>query len=99
MTLLLTLIVFFVNIGPSTEKSIPKVPNILPSKFLKNWNQVNFVIVHVYNEEILEIINSLENKSTGPYSIPLKMLSVIPDLIILPLAYIINLSFLNTQIY
>ena len=53
------------------------------------------MIAHVYNEEILEIINSLENKSTGPYSIPLKMLSVIPDLIILSLAYIINLSFLN----
>ena len=53
------------------------------------------MIAHVSNEEILEIINSLENKSTGPYSIPLKMLSVIPDLIILPLAYIINLSFSN----
>ena len=85
---------FFVNVGPSTEKSIPKVP-IVPSKFLKNQNQVNFVIAHVSNEEILEIINSLENKSTGPYSIPLKMLSVIPDLIILLLAYIINLSFSN----
>ena len=53
------------------------------------------MIAYVSNEEILEIINSLENKSTGPYSIPLKMLSVIPDLIILPLAYIINLSFPN----
>ena len=53
------------------------------------------MIAHVSNEEILEIINSLENKSTGPYSIPLKMLSVIPDLIILPLAYITNLSFSN----
>ena len=86
---------FFVNVGSSTEKSIPKVPNIVPSKFLKNRNQVNFVIAYVSNEEILEIINSLENKSTGPYSIPLKMLPVIPDLIILPLAYIINLSFSN----
>ena len=80
---------FFVNVGPSTEKSIPKVPNILPSKFLKDRNQVNFVIAHVSSEEFLDIINSLENKSSGPYSIPLKMLSVIPDLIILPLAYII----------
>ena len=49
------------------------------------------------NEEILDIINSLENKSTGPSSIPLKMLSVTPDLIILPLAYIINLSFLTGE--
>ena len=79
------------------EKSIPKVPNISPSKFLKNCNEINFVIAHVPNEEILDIINSLENKSTGPSSIPLKMLSVIPDLIILPSAYIINLSFLTGE--
>ena len=38
------------------------------------------------------IINSLENKSTGPSSIPLRMLSIIPDLIILPLAHIIKMS-------
>ena len=42
-------------------------------------------------------IKSLENKYTGPSSIPLKMLSVIPDLIILPLAYIFNMSFLNGE--
>ena len=56
---------------------------------------MKFVIAHVSNEEILDIINSLENKSTGPYSIPLKLLSLIPVLIILPLAYIINMSFLT----
>ena len=69
-----------------TENSIPKVPNLSPSKFLKNRNQINFVIAHISNEEFLAILNSLENKSAGPYSIPLKMLMVIPDLIILPLA-------------
>ena len=88
---------FFVNVGPSTEDSIPKVPNVSPTKFLKNRNHINFVIAHVSNEEIVAIIKSLENKSTGPSSIPLKMLSVIPDLIILPLAYIINMSFLTGE--
>ena len=83
---------FFVNVGPSTEDSIPKVPNVSPTKFLKNRNQINFVIAHVSNEEIVEIIKSLD-----PCSIPLKMLSVIPDLIILPLAYIINMSFLTGE--
>ena len=78
------------------EKSITKVPDKSP-QFLKNCNEINFVIAHVSNEEILDIINSLENKSTGPSSIPMKMLSVIPDLIILPLAYIINLSFLTGE--
>ena len=56
---------------------------------------MKFVIARVSNEEILDIINSLENKSTGPSSIPLKLLSLIPDLIILPLAYIINMSFIT----
>ena len=51
------------------------------------------MIAHVSNEEIIDIIKSLENKSTGPYSIPLKMLPVILDLIIIPLDNIINMSF------
>ena len=88
---------FFVNVGPSTEKAIPKVPNILPTKFLKNRMQVNFVIAHTSNEEILDIINSLENKSTGPSNILLKLLSLLPDLIIIPLAYIINMSLLTGE--
>ena len=88
---------FFVNVGPNAEESVPKVPNISFSKFLKNRNQMKFVIAHVSNEEILDIINSLENKSTGPSSIPLKLLSLIPDLIILPLAYIINMSFITGE--
>ena len=83
---------FFVNVGLSTENAIPKVPNISPSKFLKNRNQINFVIAYISNEEILDIINSLENKSTGPFSIPVKLLSLISDLIIIPLAFIINMS-------
>ena len=78
--------------GPNTENMIPKVPNLSPSTFLKNRNQIKFVIAHVSNEEVLDIINSLENKSTGPSSIPLRMLSIIPDLIILPLAHIITMS-------
>ena len=88
---------FFVNVGPSTENTIPKVPNVSPSKFLKNRNQFNFVVAHVTNEEILDIINKLENKSSGPSSIPLKLLSLIPDLIILPLAHIINMSLLSGE--
>ena len=49
------------------------------------------------NEEIIDIINVLANKSTGPYSIPLKLLLLIPDLIIVPLAYIINRSLSTGQ--
>ena len=69
------------------------MPNISPSKFLKDRIQLNFIIAHTSNEEILDIINALENKSTGPSGIPFKLLTFIPDLIIIPLAYIINRSF------
>ena len=74
------------------------VPGISPSKFLKNRIQINFLIAHVSNEEILDIIKSLENKSTATSSIPLKILSVIPDLIIIPLAFIIAMS-IQTGVY
>ena len=75
------------------EKTIPESSKYITfTFFLKIVNQINFVIAHIYNEEILDIIDSLKNKSTGPSSIPLKLLSLIPDLIIIPLASIINMS-------
>ena len=71
------LIRYFANVGPNTENTIPKVPNISPLKFLKDRIQVNFIIAHISNEEILDIINALENKSTGPSGIPFKLLNLI----------------------
>ena len=65
---------FFVNVGPITEKEVPKVPNLSPELFLKNRNQFNFIIAHISNEEVMEIIKSLQNKATGPSSISLKLL-------------------------
>ena len=84
---------FFVNVGPETEKNIPKVPNMSPNKFLKNRNQYNLIIAHISESEILDIITALPNKSTGPASIPLRLLKIIADLIVVPLCYIINASF------
>ena len=86
-------IIFFVNVGPNTEKEVPKVQNISPERFLKNRNQLNFLISHISNEEVLEIIKSLNNKSTGPSSIPLNLLQIVADLIVFPLCHIINMSF------
>ena len=37
---------FFVNVGPNTEKDVPKVPTIFPENFLKNRNQYNLIIAH-----------------------------------------------------
>ena len=83
---------FFVYVGPITEESIPKTQNISVLKFMKERINV-FLIAHVSEEEVLDIIKSLENKSAGPASIPIKLLKLIPDLIILPLCNIINVSF------
>ena len=84
---------FFVNVGPVTEKTVPKVPNMSPEKFLKDRNQTDFILAHISENEILDIIQALPNKGTGPASIPLKLLKLVVDLIILPLCRIINLSF------
>ena len=82
---------FFVNVGPNTEQSVPLNPVGKPESFLKNRNQFNFLIANISNEDIFEVINQLENKSTGPNSIPVDLLIMIPDLIIFPLWDIINL--------
>ncbi len=61
--------------------------------YLKDRNQFNLIIAHISEEEILTIIKSLTNKSTGPASIPLKLLTIVVDIIVVPLCRIINLSF------
>ena len=86
------------NVGPNTEKSIPVNPKIKAENFLNDRNQLNFLIAHISHEEVLNIIHQLENKSTGPQSIPIKLLKLIPDLILIPLCKIINHSF-QTDVY
>ena len=86
---------FFTDIGPNTNKIIPKNPVDKPEKFLRERNPFEFLIAHTSNEEILEIISQLENKSTGPQSIPIKLLKIIPDLILVPLCRIISTSFMT----
>ena len=65
---------FFVNVGPETEKTVPKVPNKSPSQFLKNRNQLDFIIAHISDDEIVDIIAALPKKSIGPHSIPINFL-------------------------
>ena len=68
-------------------------PKIKPEQYRKNRNQLNFHIAHISNEEVLDVINQIENKSTGPHSIPIILLKLIPDLILISLFMIINQSF------
>lgn len=84
---------FFVNVGPDTEKKVPKVPNKSPEQFLKNRIQFEFIIAHISEQEIVDLIMSLPNKATGHASIPLKFLKIVADVIAIPLCRIITLSF------
>ena len=86
---------FFVDIGKNTEKNIPINPIIKPEKYLKDFNINTFIIAPISNKEILEIITHLDNKSTGPQSIPVYLLKLIADLIIIPLSNIISNSFIS----
>ena len=83
----------FINVGPITEQTIPKNPVVNPVKYLKNRNQFNFLVTNISNEEVLNIIKNLEGKSTGPQSIPIKLLKLIPDLILVPLCKVISMPF------
>ena len=73
---------FFTNIDPNTEKTIPKSGRY-PSSYLKNRINTDFIIAHTSNEELRNIILSLdENKSSGPSSIPVKLLKIALPVII-----------------
>ena len=74
-------------------KKIPKVNHISANKYLKDRNQFDLIIAHISEDEILELIQHLPNKSAGPASIPLNLHKVVSDLIVIPLCYIINVSF------
>ena len=53
---------FFSNIGSNTERNLPVNTVIQPKKYLKNRNQSDFIIAHVSNDEIMEIIKDLEKQ-------------------------------------
>ena len=69
------------------------MPNKSPEQFLKNRVQFEFIIAHVSEEEIIDLITSLPIKATGHASIPLKWIKIVADLIAIPLCRIVNLSF------
>ena len=84
---------FFANVGPNTNKTIPK-PFKSPTSYLKNRINFDFVIALTSEDEILKIIQSLyDSKSSGPTSIPIKLLKTSAPYLTLPLCKLINLSF------
>ena len=86
---------FFTNVGPSLENKIPKSYKS-PSFFLKDRNLNNFLLNPTTPEEIINIINNMNiNKTSGPSSIPIKLLKLIGGIVSNQLCLIINSSFSN----
>ena len=84
---------FFTNVGQNIDNDIPNI-NKSPESFLKQRNDINFLITKVSHEELIDLIKTLDGKkSSGPSSIPVKLLLTISDLIVYPLCKIINKSF------
>ncbi len=84
---------FFVNVADDVTKSIPRSPKS-PLSYLENINDSTFFISPTAPYEISDIINLLKiGKSTGPNSIPIKLLKILSVCISSPLSDIINESF------
>ena len=85
---------YFTNVGPNLDKEIPVTQNISPLTYLTNRSNTSFIIAPVSNEEVLTIIMHLDEcKSSGPSSIPVKLLKIASPIIVPHLVNIINISF------
>ena len=61
---------------------------------MKNKIEIDFSAIPTTNEEVQKIISSMDDsKSSGPLSIPIKLLKIAAPLIIQALTDLINLSF------
>ena len=86
---------YFVNVGPNTDKDIPK--SILgPSTYLKLRVGNDFCILPTNNAEVMLLILQLDDtKSSGPSSIPTKILKIAAPKIVPIFVQIANSSFLS----
>ena len=83
---------FFVSVSSQVCSEMPRTKKS-PLDYLKNRNMNSFFISPVTHSEIEDIIISLKNgKSTGPFSIPVKLLKLVMSDISRPLACIFNES-------
>ena len=86
---------FFISIGKNLQETIPPTRKDY-AQYLSTPNKSNFSIKPIKPEEICDIIKTLKNsKSTGPNSIPTKILKIIKKSIATPLSTLINNPFAN----
>ena len=83
---------FFVTVSNQVCSEIPRTKKS-PVDYLKERNPSSFFIKPITHIQIEEIISSFRNgKSTGPYSIPVKLFEILSPYISQPLAIIFNAS-------
>ena len=81
---------FFVNVSNQVCSEILRTKKS-PLDYLMKRNSSSFCIKPITHIEIEEIISSFRNgKSTGPYSIPVKLFKILSPYISQPLAIIFN---------
>ena len=86
---------FFTNISAKINDSIPHTKKS-PLDYLTNRNDKSFFISLTIPEEVEAIIISLSRrKSTGPYSIPVKLLKILSKPVSIQYSEIVNKSFFN----
>ena len=84
---------YFVNIGPSLSRKIKNNAQSY-SSFLPERVNNSFFLNPTNSDELIKIISSLnKNKASGPNSFPVQLLKANAEIISVPLAYILNLSF------
>ena len=86
---------FFTNVGPSLDKDIPNSINQRnPNIYLSSRIPHSLILSPTSPQEIINIINTIdESKSSGPSSIPTKLLKLVSNEISPVLSEICNLSF------
>lgn len=84
---------FFTSIADSIRDSIPPTSKRY-SNYLKNSNRNSIFLSPVVKEEVVKIIESLSlGKSSGPNSVPVRILKMLKNDIATPMSFLINLSF------
>ena len=86
---------FFTKIGPKLDEGIPNARRDRdPTFYLKSRVPVSFLISPTNPREIKELIGNLDDsKSSGPCSVPTKLLKLVNEEISFPLSEICNVSF------
>ena len=88
------LIHFFVNIGPTLAKKIPKVDK-LPSSFMKTRINDSMYVNEVTHDELKSIIKNLKESSPGWDEISARVIKSTFDNFKEPLLHVLNLSLLT----